>query len=203
MRWFYFILKWLMWFVGHFWYNIEIKGGENRPQYGQRTILVCNHVSLCDPVVLAIGVKPMIRFMAKAELMHGPLGPIMRGLGIIPVDRGNSDMSPVETCARCIEEGYPVGIFPEGTRYPEGSPGRPKSGMALVAKLARADVIPCSIVFHNGRRFRGRITMTYGERIPYAQLGIENDSPRSLKRATKLVWGRVLEMLGVSDGENE
>ena len=112
-------------------------------------------------------------------------------------------MSALDRCAELTREGYVLGIFPEGTRYPQNQPGRPKSGMALIAKMTGADVLPCAVSYERPLHFRSKITVKYGDLIPHAELGLEEDSPRALKKATKRVWGDILKLMGLEESGNE
>lgn len=180
------------------WFDIRFEGRENIPSDNNRYIVASNHVSYIDPVMLALAIRPMICFVAKGELYQGRWGWFFRWLGTIPVERGTGDFSIAERCAERLEEGYPLGIFPEGTRRKDGVPGRAKSGLALIARQTESDVLPCAVTY-SGKSFRSRVVVRYGKLIPYAELGIEDDAPRSLKQATKLIWGSVLALLGVRD----
>ena len=74
--------------------------------------------------------------MGKMELFRNPiLGWALRTIGTFPVDRGAGDTSAIDNSRKVIEEGDILGIFPEGHRSKTGEPLRPKSGVALVARL--------------------------------------------------------------------
>ena len=203
MRWFYLFARSVVWFVFTIVFNISYENLENIPNRTKGYITACNHTSYLDPLFIAFKQKPWIRYMAKAELMQiKSCAWLFKWLGIIPVDRGAADMSAIEGCANVIAEGNCVGIFPEGTRHPQFEPGKPKSGMALIAKMTKADILPCAIIYERPLRFRSKVTVKYGKLIPYEQLGLDEDNHRALKKATKKVWGEILDMLGLG-GETE
>lgn len=79
-----------------------------------------------------------------------------------------------------MENDHVLGIFPEGTRYKIGEPGRPKSGMALIAKMTQADILPCCVLYEPGKKFRSKTVVRFGELIPFEELGFETDSPREI-----------------------
>ena len=94
------------------------------------------------------------------------------------------------------------GIFPEGHRSKTGEPLRPKSGVALVARLTEAPVLPCSVYWEGKLGFRRKIVIRYGELIPYEAMGLtESSSARELRNATQLLFGKVLESIEVSKNE--
>jgi len=201
MQWFYKLAKAVVWFLFTIWFDIEYHNIENIPKDRGGYITACNHTSYLDPLMIAFKQKPWIRYMAKGELYKlTGLVWLFKWLGTIPVDRGNADMSAIDRCVGAIKDGYVLGIFPEGTRYPQNEPGRPKSGMALIAKTTKADILPCAIRYERPLKFKSKVAVMYGKLIPYAELGLDEDSPRALKRATKRVWGEILGMLGL-DGE--
>lgn len=113
-----------------FWFSIHFEGRENIP-HGGGYIIASNHTSNIDPLLLAMGVPHPINYMGKAELFQNPiLGALFRSIHVIRVERGKGDTGAVEECAKLVENDHVLGIFPEGTRYKIGEPGRPKSGMA-------------------------------------------------------------------------
>ncbi|MCL2298704.1 MAG: 1-acyl-sn-glycerol-3-phosphate acyltransferase, partial [Firmicutes bacterium] len=74
------------------------------------------------------------------------------------------------------EGSYGLGIFPEGTRSPDGKPQEPKSGIAMFARRMRADVLPCSVYFEGKLKFRSRLTVRIGKVIPFEELNL-SDAP--------------------------
>jgi 1-acyl-sn-glycerol-3-phosphate acyltransferase len=107
-------------------FRVEYEGLQNVPDRRGGYILAGNHSSYLDPVVLAIGVSPMIHFMAKEELVSRRWAAwLFSKLGVVPVSRGTGDMGAVERCAQLTREGGVLGIFPEGTRYSSGAPEGP------------------------------------------------------------------------------
>jgi len=198
MQWFYKLARNVVWFVFTVIYDISYENTENIPKDRGGYISACNHTKYLDPLMAAFKQKPWIRYMGKIELTRiKGLGWLFRWLGVIPVDRGNADMSAIDSCVEAIKNGCVLGIFPEGTRYPAGQPGRPKSGMALIAKKTKADILPCAVIYEEPFGFRKKVTVKYGKLIPYNELGLDDDSPRALKKATKMVWGEILALLGV------
>lgn len=184
-------------------FRVEYRGLNHIPPNGHSYIIASNHTSYIDPMLLAIRVPSMIHFMAKVELTGSAFATWLfeKKLGVVPVARGTGDRGAIERCAELTRAGGVLGIFPEGTRYRTGVPGRPKSGMALIAKMTGADILPVSVYYERPIRFRSRILVVFGELIPHGELQLDEDSPRALKRATKRVWDDILGMLGVQGDE--
>ena len=197
MSWFFKLARSATWLILVIWFRFDYEGKEKIPKAGSY-ILACNHVSYFDPLVLAYGIKRMIRFLSKSELSGNAVTKkLFEWIGTVPVNRGAGDTGIIDRCVELAGQGYLLGIFPEGTRYKEGNPGKPKSGMIYIAKHSKVPIIPCAIRYESPMRFRSRVIVKYGDPISYEALGLEDDSPRVLKKATKMVWDRVLNLLGV------
>ena len=175
-------------------YSIRYEGLEHIPDHG--FILVCNHQSYLDPVLLGMRLKKrQLIFMAKEELFEKPvLGSIIRKLGAFPVVRGKRDTSAVDTAIQTVKEGKMLALFPEGTRSKTGEPLRPKSGAVVIAARTGADIVPAAITFRNNRRrFRNRIVVRYGKLIPNEQLGLTDaSSPAQIKQASRFVMDQII-----------
>lgn len=116
------------------WGRLKAEGLEVLPASGP-LLVVGNHDSHWDPVMVGIAAlkRRQIRALAKAELwsVRG-LGPVLHGMGQIPIERGSGD---VKALARAIEElraGACIGVFPEGTRS-RGKVLRARSGVGRLA----------------------------------------------------------------------
>lgn len=199
--WLYYLAKAVCMFAFSLFFHLEYRGVENIPASGPY-ILISNHRSNLDPILLAHKVRGRVQYMGKMELFRNPIvGWAMRTIGTIPVDRGAGDTSAIDNSRAVIDAGGILGIFPEGHRSKDGQPLRPKSGMALIAKLTGAAVLPCSVYWEGGLGFRRKIIIRYGQLVPFDRLGLEGDSPRDLRGATKLTFERVLAQLEESKNE--
>ena len=95
-------------------YRSEVIGLENIPKEG-RIVLGGNHTKWLDTIFLAASSKRQIHFLAKDELFHGLIGPIIKGVGCIPVNRKIRDKNALESAYKYLENDLCIGIFPEGT----------------------------------------------------------------------------------------
>ncbi len=137
---------------------------QNVPAAGA-VIVACNHVSYLDPVVLGIGFRRAVTYLAKKELFAIPvLGPIITALGVYPLDREAGGVAAVRAALRALKEGRCVGIFPEGTRNLTGDV-QGKGGAALLGALSGAPVVPAAISGTRGARPFHPIRVIYGEPI--------------------------------------
>ncbi len=178
-------------------YDVRFEGQENIPAQGG-ALVVCNHRFAKDPVVLSHAFPHrQIFFMSKAEwFQHKPLGLLLGALGAFPINRGEGDFGAIDHAVELVKEGHLLGIFPEGTRNRTGGPMKPKSGAAFIARQTGADVLPCALLFGERRGLRSSITVKIGPLIPYRELGFEEGERVSLRRASKLIMGRINTLLG-------
>lgn len=152
-------------------YHMKVRGLENVPRTGA-VVLACNHVSNIDPVFLGAACQRQAHFMAKSELWKSkPLGWIVDGLGAFPVRRGEADREAVRRALDLLDQQAVVGIFPEGTRQPEGRLGQLQPGVALLSLRPDVTTIPVVLrgtnhVVRNGRPSFPRVTVTFGPPVP-------------------------------------
>jgi len=127
----------------------SVEGREHVPDEGP-AIIASNHLSFSDSIFMPLMVKRKVTFVAKAEYFtgRGLKGFLVRmffvGTGTIPVDRsgGRAAQAAIETGLRILREGRLFGIYPEGTRSPDGRLYRGKTGVARLALESGAPVIP-------------------------------------------------------------
>jgi 1-acyl-sn-glycerol-3-phosphate acyltransferase len=126
-----------------------VEGVENIPGDGP-AIIASNHLSFSDSVFLPLVLKRKIVFVGKQEYFvgRGIKGWLTRaffeGVGTIPVDRtgGRAAQAALETAKRLLAEGRLFGIYPEGTRSPDGRLYRGKTGVARLALETGVPVVP-------------------------------------------------------------
>ncbi|TQM33363.1 lysophospholipid acyltransferase family protein [Nocardia bhagyanarayanae] len=129
--------------------STRYRGIENVPSAGP-AIIVCNHVSHVDPLLIArflvdVGRSP--HFLAKREVFVGLAGVVMRAAEQIPIDRAAEPSEAFRAASAVLQSGRVVVIMPEGTitRDPAGMPGPMKTGAARLAKLnPGVPVVPIS-----------------------------------------------------------
>jgi 1-acyl-sn-glycerol-3-phosphate acyltransferase len=143
-----------------------IEGRENIPD-DRPVILASNHLSFCDSFFMPLRMPRKVTFLAKAEYFTTPglKGLISRlffsGVGQVPIDRADKDAAraALKTGARVLGSGENklLGIYPEGTRSPDGRLYRGKTGVARLALESGAVVIPCAMVNTNVIQPPGRL----------------------------------------------
>jgi 1-acyl-sn-glycerol-3-phosphate acyltransferase len=130
-----------------------VEGLENLPAEGP-AILASNHLSFSDSIFLPLSVPRRITFLAKADYFTGRglkgflTKGFMKGAGQVPIDRsgGRASEAALKTGMRILGRGELLGIYPEGTRSPDGRLYRGKTGIARMALEARVPVIPVAMI---------------------------------------------------------
>ena len=130
-----------------------VEGSENLPASGG-AILASNHLSFCDSFFMPLLVRRRVTFLAKAEYFTTPgvKGRLSRmffsGIGQVPVDRDDADAArgALAVGVRILASGDLLGIYPEGTRSPDGRLYKGKTGVARMALEAGVPVIPVAMI---------------------------------------------------------
>jgi 1-acyl-sn-glycerol-3-phosphate acyltransferase len=116
------------------WGRMQVEGLESLPETGP-LLIVGNHDSHWDPVMVGIAAfkRRQIRALAKSELWEvRGLGPILNGMGQIPIQRGKGDKDALAKAIEALRSGICIGVFPEGTRS-RGKVLRARSGVGRLA----------------------------------------------------------------------
>src|SRR5277367_874774 len=131
----------------------KIEGLEYVPQSGP-AILASNHLAVMDSFYLPLVVRRRITFLAKSEYFTGTgfKGWCSRwfftAVGQVPIDRSSADtaQAALDTAERVLREGKLLGMYPEGTRSPDGRLYKGKTGLARLALETGVPVIPVAMI---------------------------------------------------------
>ena len=158
-------------------------------------IIIANHNSMLDPVAIAYRVKRDVTFLGKKELTKNKLvAKALTGMHMIVVDRHNSDMKAMRACVGALRKGNILGIFPEGTRHHAGLMNELESGVAMMALMSNAPMVP--VLISNRIRPFHKTDVYVGEPIDFADLraeGVNNESCAKLLeriRERYAEWGK-------------
>jgi 1-acyl-sn-glycerol-3-phosphate acyltransferase len=151
-------------------FRLRVEGLEHYP--GAGAMLVVNHPSAFDPILVAAVVPDRVLFMAAEEYLEMPVvGWMMRAYGCIPVKRGAVDTSAIRGALWGLAKGFRVCVFPEGQISPQ--PRESQRGAALIAARARVPIVPIAVigsgnVFPLGARWPrlARVTVRIGPALP-------------------------------------
>ncbi len=165
--------RFVVWLLLRTLFGFKVEGGHHEPASGP-LLIVSNHVSDLDPLVVGAALRRRVHFMAKIELF-GP--PLLRwwvtACGAFPVRRGEADRQALRTARTILEHGQALVMFPEGTRGASLRDLRsPEPGAALLALRTGAVILPVAVVgtdavFPKGARrlSRGTIRVRMAEPI--------------------------------------
>jgi 1-acyl-sn-glycerol-3-phosphate acyltransferase len=126
-------------------FDLRTFGEHNVPSYGG-ALLVSNHQSYLDPIVVAVHLYRPVSFMARSTLFEHPLfGRLIRKLHAFPVERKSADTSAIKECVRQLSAGTLLNVYPEGTRSETGEIRSMKKGVTLIIRRAQVPVVPVAI----------------------------------------------------------
>lgn len=171
-------------------FRLRRTGQHHIPRGG--VILASNHRSFLDPFLIGLCQRRPTYFVAKRELFKNPLvGWFLNCMGAFPVRRGQSDDESMETSRQLLAHGSALVIFPEGTRRPTGSLGRPKRGVGRLALQTGAPVVPVAVKgserARNGFIVRpAKTQLRCGAPLTFPR--VEDPSPALAGEVTARIW---------------
>jgi 1-acyl-sn-glycerol-3-phosphate acyltransferase len=162
-----FLMRFIAWLLIHTVYRVRKEGLENVPEEGG-CIIVANHVSYVDAIVIAACVRRPIRFIMDYRIFRVPLlNWVFRTMQAIPVASAREDPALKEAAfaeaAKALRAGEVVGIFPEGSLTADGEMARFRAGIERMVQETPVPVVPMALrglwgsLFsrsHEGRAFR-------------------------------------------------
>ncbi|WP_435016810.1 lysophospholipid acyltransferase family protein [Tundrisphaera sp. TA3] len=125
-------------------YSLRATGRENLPESGA-VMLVSNHLSHLDVLVLGILLRRPLNYVARSTLFFPPLGLFIRSLGAFPIQRDGIGAQGLKETLKRLKSGGIVTLFPEGTRTEDGDLGEMKAGIALLATRAKVAIVPAAV----------------------------------------------------------
>jgi 1-acyl-sn-glycerol-3-phosphate acyltransferase len=156
-------------------------GSYRVPSTGGVLILV-NHLSDVDPIVLHSCCPRAVHFMGKSELFDIPVvGRIMRSFGAFPVNRGAPDRAALKLSASLLKDGEAVCVFPEGQLSEDGNLQEIRGGVALIIRLAPGIPVICCSLSGTDR------VLPYGKLIPrpaFRTVNVTWGEPRTFDKST-------------------
>jgi 1-acyl-sn-glycerol-3-phosphate acyltransferase len=127
------------------YFRYRARGLEHVPRRGAALFLV-NHQSFLDPLMVGIPLSRPVRFLARDTLYRGPLiRAFLNKVYAIPVNRDAASSTTIRQAARQLQQGFLVGIFPEGTRSSDGRIGALKPGFIALVRRADVPIIPVGL----------------------------------------------------------
>jgi len=170
-----------------------VTGLDNIPKTGG-VIIASNHLSFIDSVFLPLVLDRRIFFLAKSDYFKGrglkgwATKTFMNGTGMLPIDRsgGKASEASLNTGLKVLHDGEVLGIYPEGTRSPDGKMYRGRTGVARMILEGNVPVVPVAMIDTEK-------VMPIGTRIPKVQrIGIVIGEPLDFSRFAGLESDRFI-----------
>lgn len=186
-----------------------LEGAENIPGEGA-VILVSNHISYGDTVILPAVVERKVTFPAKAELFKGKsfggrvVSWFLRSVGMLPMDRsgGRASAESVDHVGDILRAGEIVGIYAEGTRSPDGRLYKGKTGVARLVLGHRVQVLPVGTVSTQlvkglfGIPYMRRPGIRIGKPLDFSQYYDQPANREVLRWVTDEIMAAIQELTG-------
>ena len=187
-----------------------VRGEEHVPELGG-AILASNHLSFSESVVLPLVLRRRVTFLAKSDYFTGRgvkgrlTAAFVKGAGQLPVDRsgGEASEAALQTGLKVLRRGELLGIYPEGTRSPDGRLYRGKTGVARLALEAGVPVLPVAMIDTDkvqpiGRRIPkiGRVGVVIGRPLDFSRYDGMEDDRFVLRSITDEIMYELMELSG-------
>ncbi len=172
-----------------------VEGLEHLPATGG-AVLAGNHLSVADEYMMGAVVPRHIAFWAKAEYFNGTglrgwfFKKLMHGLGAIEVNRegGRAALTALDAAVPALRAGDLVGVYPEGTRSPDGRLYRGRTGAARLALLAEVPIIPVGVLGTEAvqpigtkiPKFGPKVTVRFGKPMDFAGRPMDSSTLRAI-----------------------
>jgi 1-acyl-sn-glycerol-3-phosphate acyltransferase len=204
----YWILKLILTPLLRFFYRIDVECLDQVPGSGP-VIIAGNHISFCDSIFLPLVLRRRITFVAKAEYFENrKTAWFFRAVGQIPIKRtgGSASEGALAAASDVLEHGGVFGIYPEGTRSPDGRLYKGHSGVARLALQSGAPVMCAAMIGTREVQAIGqvmpRLFMPVGIRFSRPLRfdrfagGADREDPMALRRITDAVMFSLRELSG-------
>jgi 1-acyl-sn-glycerol-3-phosphate acyltransferase len=165
------LLKAVAWIGSVIFFRLRVFHQRNVPMRGG-VLIVSNHQSYLDPVLLSLGLERPVSFMAHRTLFRvAPFRWLITTLNAFPLARGGLDIAAIREAVRRLREGWCLLVFPEGTRTSDGTIAPLRPGILAIAERADVPIVPALIdgafqAWPRGASPRpGEVNVLYGRAI--------------------------------------
>jgi 1-acyl-sn-glycerol-3-phosphate acyltransferase len=202
----YWIVKYLLTPVFRFFFRVRVEGLEHVPATGG-AILAGNHLAVFDSFFLPLVLRRRITFVAKAEYFEDPKTAwFFRAVGQIPIKRGGGSASQraLESAKEVLDAGQLFGIYPEGTRSPDGRLYKGHTGVARLALQCKVPVLAVACIGTREAQPPGRaiprlfmpITIRFSKPLDFSRYQDRPEDPMILRSITDEIMFELRELSG-------
>ena len=183
-------------------YRMRVSGREHVPSKGG-AVIAANHCSYLDPPVMAgSSNRRIVHFMARDTLFSNPVARwFFPRVGVMPIDRTRGDLGALRKAIAALKEGKVIGLFPEGTRSPDGQMREAKGGIGFLIAKGDVPVVPLYIsgtfaAFPKGAdKLRpGRLVARFGPPISPEEIRAAMPAKNDYEAVGALVMRRIREL---------
>ncbi len=191
--------------IARSYFHLRVEGLENIP-VGRGAIIAGNHLSFIDSIFLPLMVDRPVYFLAKADYFENPRTRwFFSGVGTIPTYRSGGDKSrrSLDSGIEVLRRGDLLGVYPEGTRSPDGRLYRGKTGPVRMTLEAGVEIVPCGILGTREAQPPGKylprrteVTVRYGRPIDFSRYEDDREDPFVLRSATDELMYEIMMLSG-------
>ena len=185
--------------------HLQVEGLEHLPDSAP-VIVASNHLSFIDSIVIPISVPRPVYYLGKADYFDSwRTRWFFEGAGVVPIKRDGSGSgdAALETGVDILQSGDIVGIYPEGTRSPDGRLYRGKTGLVRMALAAGVPVVPTAVIGTDRAQPTGQyrvsrypVTVRFGRPLDFARYADQAEDPFALRSATDELMYEIMMLSG-------
>jgi 1-acyl-sn-glycerol-3-phosphate acyltransferase len=186
-------------------FHTRVEGAENIPDT-EPVILAMNHLSFIDSILVPVAIERPVYFLGKADYWDSwKTRWFFEGTGVVPVRRGGSGSGDAALAngVEILRRGDLLGIYPEGTRSPDGRLYRGKTGPVRMALEAGVRMVPVAVegtdrAMPTGKYVPNRspVTIRYGQPLDLSRFADRREDPFVLRSATDELMFEIMLLSG-------
>ena len=167
--------------------------GKKNTRIDGKAIIISNHLSMWDPLFIAIIFRRQIYWMGKIELFKNKLArAFFYAVKAFPVRRGEGDLPAIRHAFRLLKDGKLFGIFPEGRRMKSGELEKLEPGTSMIALKTDAPIVP---IYIKGRyKIFRRMKMIIGEPVRLSEYVGTKTDPATVAAATAFLKDKMMDL---------
>lgn len=167
--------------------------GKQHTKIKGKAIIISNHISMWDPLFIAVVFRRQIFWMGKVELFKNKIAKaFFFAVKAFPVRRGEGDLPAIRHAFRLLRDGKLFGIFPEGTRVKGNSVSKFEPGTSMIALKNDAPIVP--IYIKGEYKFFRRMKMIVGEPIKLSDYVGKKTDPETVAQATRFLENKIEDL---------